>query len=56
MSDKTKYDNYYYCVNDHTGTMEIYTKDNRIVSEISDCGGKSDTELDRLFEEIIDEL
>lgn len=50
------YSNYYYTINEHTGTMEIYTHDNRIVSEISGCKGLSKKKLNALFEETIDGL
>lgn len=53
---KTKYDNYYYHINEHTGSMEIYTQDNRMVCEVSECKGISKNKLDTLFEETIDNL
>ena len=54
--DETKYDNYNYYLNPHTGYMEIYTKDNKLVCDIGDCLGMTKKELERLFKEVIDEL
>ena len=50
-----KYYKYYFYVTEH-GTMQIYDKQNRIVAEISGCENMKQKELNRLFEETIDNL
>ena len=51
--------NYYgfnYDINEHTGSMTIYTNDNKVISEVSDCLGISKEELDRLADEVLFDL
>ena len=50
-----KYDNYYFYVTEK-GTMQIYDKQNRIAAEISGCENMKQKELNRLFEETIDNV
>ena len=48
--------NYYgfnYDVNEHTGTMTIYTNDNETLAEISECNGMNKEELNKLADDIL---
>ena len=56
MADNYNYYGFNYDINEHTGSMTIYTNDNEVVSEISDCFGMSKEELNKLADEVLFDL
>lgn len=51
--------NYYgfnYDVNEHTGTMTIFTNDNKVIAEVSECHDMSEKELNNLADETLNDL
>ena len=49
------YYGYSYNVNEHTGIMTIYTNDNKVIAEMSDCKGMSEQDLNVLADEVLND-
>ena len=49
------YYGYNYNVNEHTGIMTIYTNDNKVIAEMSDCKGMSEQDLNALADEVLND-
>jgi hypothetical protein len=49
------YYGYNYTIDEHTGSMTIYTNDNKVIAEVSDCKGMSEQDLNILADEVLND-
>ena len=42
-----------YDVNEHTGVLTLFTNDNKVIAEISDCNGMTVENLNKLADDVL---
>ena len=42
-----------YDVNEHTGVLTIFTNDNKVIAEVSDCNGMTVENLNKLADDVL---
>ena len=42
-----------YDVNEHTGVLTLFTNDNKVIAEISDCNGMTVEGLNKLADDVL---
>ena len=42
-----------YDVNEHTGVLTLFTNDNKVIAEVSDCNGMTVESLNKLADDVL---